>query len=80
MLDGRHAALGDARPVSDLGLGDTEAASHLGEPEGALLHPGGNGGLVGRVGVELGEELILGLDVRPVGGGIERGPALKQVC
>src|SRR6266566_2964878 len=52
VLDGGHAALGDA-----------EAAAHLGEPESALLgaqlvHPGGDGGPVGRVGIELGEELI----------------------
>jgi hypothetical protein len=33
MLDGGHAALGDAHPGSDLGLGDAETAAHLGEPE-----------------------------------------------
>jgi hypothetical protein len=38
---------------------------HLGEPEGELLgvqlfHPGGDGGFVGRIGVDLGEELIPG--------------------
>ena len=49
MLDGGHAALGDAHPGSDLGLGDAEAAAHLGEPEGALLSaqlldPSGDGG------------------------------------
>jgi hypothetical protein len=37
-------------------------------PEGALLgaqlrHPGGDGGLVGRIGIELGEELIPGVVV-----------------
>jgi pimeloyl-ACP methyl ester carboxylesterase len=63
VLDGGHAALGDAHPGSNLGLGDAEAAAHLGEPESALLgaqllHPGGDGGLVGRIGIELGEELI----------------------
>jgi hypothetical protein len=68
VLDGGHAALGDAHPGSDLGLCDTEAAAHLGEPEGALLcpqllDPGGDGGLVGRIGVELGEELIPGVVV-----------------
>lgn len=68
VLDGGHAALGDAHPGSDLGLGDAEAAAHLGEPEGALLgaqllHPGGDGGLVGRIGIELGEELIPGVVV-----------------
>src|SRR5215470_78575 len=59
---------GDAHPGSDLGLGDAETAAHLGEPEGALLgaqllDPGGDGGLVGRIGVELGEELIAGVVV-----------------
>ena len=72
VLDGGHAALGDAHPVSDLGLGDAEAAAHLGEPEGALLgaqllHPGGDGGLVGRIGIELGEELIPGVVVELAG-------------
>jgi hypothetical protein len=28
-----------------------------------LLHPGGDGGLVGRIGIELGEELIPGVVV-----------------
>src|SRR5262252_3965186 len=32
VLDGGHAALGDAHPGSDLGLGDAEAAAHLSEP------------------------------------------------
>src|SRR6266568_8617234 len=68
VLDGGHAALGDAHPGSDLGLGDAEAAAHLGEPEGALfgaqmLHLGGDGDLVGRIGIELGEELIPGVVV-----------------
>ena len=63
VLDGGHPALGDTHPGSDLGLSDAEAAAHLSEPEGALLgaqllHPGGDGGLVSRIGIELGEELI----------------------
>jgi hypothetical protein len=37
VLDSGHAALGNAHPGSDLGLGDAEAAAHLGEPAGALL-------------------------------------------
>ena len=54
------------RSLVDLGLGDADAAAHLGEPEGALfgaqlLHPGSYGGLVGRIGIELGEELIPGV-------------------
>jgi hypothetical protein len=66
VLDGGHAALGDAHPGSDLDLGDAEAAAHLGEPEGALLgaqlfHPGGDGGLVGGIGIELGEEFVAGV-------------------
>src|SRR5215472_2749943 len=61
VLNGGHAALSDAHPDSDLGLGHAEAAAHLGEPEGTLLgaqlfHSGGDGGLVGRIGMELVEE------------------------
>ena len=68
VLDGGHTALADAHPGSDLGLGDAEAAAHFGEPESALLgaqlfHPGGDGGLVGRIRIELGEELIPGVVV-----------------
>src|SRR5579859_642132 len=68
VLDSGNAALGDAHSGSDLGLGDAEAAAHLGEPEGALLgaqllDPSGDGGLVGRIGIELGEELIPGVMV-----------------
>jgi hypothetical protein len=41
----------------------------LGEPEGALLgaqllHPGGDGSLIGRIGIELGKELIPGVAVK----------------
>jgi hypothetical protein len=69
VLDGGHAAMVIAYPGSDLGLSDAEAARHLGEPEGALLgtqllHPCGDGGLVGRIGIELGEKLILGVVVK----------------
>jgi hypothetical protein len=61
-------ALGDAHPGGDLGLGDAEAAAHLGEPDGALLgaqlfHPGGDGSPVGRIGIKLSEELIPGVVV-----------------
>src|SRR5450631_2166708 len=69
VLDGGHAALGDAHPGSDLCLGDAEAAAHLGEPEGALLgaklvHPRRYRGLVIRAGEELAEELIAGVVVK----------------
>jgi hypothetical protein len=55
------AALGDAHPGGDVGLGDAQAAAHLGEPVGALLgaqlfHPGRDRCLVVGAGVELGEE------------------------
>jgi len=51
VLDGRDPSLGDAHALSYLGLGDAEAAAHLGQPPGALLgaqllHPGSDLGLI----------------------------------
>jgi hypothetical protein len=68
VLDGGDAALGDAHPGGDVGLGNAQATAHLGEPVGTLLgaqllHPGRDRCLVGGVGVELGEELIPGVMV-----------------
>jgi hypothetical protein len=84
VLNGGHPALRNAHPPGDLGLGDAEAAAHLGEPEGALLgaqllHPGGDRDLVGRIGVELGEELIPAVVVELAASGLT-GWKLPLTC
>jgi len=66
VLDGGDAALGNAYALGYLGLGDAEAAAHLGEPSGALLgaelfHACGDGGLVFGVGEELAEKFLAGV-------------------
>lgn len=58
VLDGGDAALGDARALNYPGLGDAQAAAHLGQPPSALLsaelfHARHDGGLVAGVGKEL---------------------------